>query len=1001
MLLWPAVCAVAGLLQMGTVLAQTDQPAGAATDQPAGTAPDQPTAAAPPEPGLRPGEAVVTRFSGVTSADGPDGKPVLAIDVAGTVASIIDLRTPGHPPLGTHWIDEPQRAPVTASDVGQVFGVVLDDDTAPNVYLSATSAFGLHLSPGTQDWMPGMWGSGAGPGTIYRLDHANSYLPNILANVTLDGRPNSGPGLGNLAYDKYHKQLFVSDLETGMIHRIRTADGTDLGHYDHGVQGRPQFFDNENKKQGSLPPISFDPSTHARISDCPSGAFERSPECWNFAATGRRVWGVGFRHFPGNNQDRLFYAVWSSPAFNQTAWNAASADDKRNSVWSIRIAPDGSFDTSDVKREFVVPDFFVKPDDIARAGYSQPVSDISFALCSERPIMLIAERGGIRNLGLDAENPFAFPHEARALRYELDQTGAWRPVGRYDVGFYDRKNDGQPYIRANCSGGIAFGPGYTDAWTADLAKPDQFVWITGDYLCSPDGPCHWPGAEQAAAQPTPGAQPAPQPANAEAEIQRDESQVHGLEGLAEGAFDEIMPAGALAAYPASGEPYPSAGLDKSYLIDTDINIDADGKVIEAELTRNDATKIGDVAIYEVCARAPGPAPAAMLLPPPPAEEEPPDLVLDGHSREITHAMVASHGTDMSHYRWGSHNPYWSHSRFRSHNPYWSHNRFRSHNAFWSHSRLGSHNRDMSHRRSGSHMLYISHFRGRSHNERISHDRAGSHKREASHSRRGSHNTRISIAHKPAGSHTVAQSGTRAHKPQGSHTVALSSTTHKPAGSHTTALSATHSTDASRKVHSTEQSKTTTPSHTTAESRAHSTAASKASTHTPTGSHSTDQSKASTHTPTGSHSTDQSKASTLTPAGSHSTDQSKASTHTPAGSHSTDESKARKHTPTESHSTDQSKASTHTPPGSHATALSKGSTHTPPGSHTTALSKARTHTPPGSHSTAVSQRRTTKSTTFRQKTNFHRTTTVHHTTVHQTFVRRQPTPHFAPVRRGRH
>src|SRR5262249_41434473 len=270
-------------------------------------------------------------------------------------------------------------------------------------------------------------------------------------------------------------------LETGMIHRVRLADGGNVGIYDHGTQGRTEFVDVETGERGSLPPIGFDPNSRARLSDCPS-RFDQTPECWNIASSGRRVWGLGVNRNPQRNEVRLYYAVWSSPAFGQPGWNAAADREKRNSVWSVALGPDGNF-AGDVRREFIVPDFFVKPEDIARAGYSQPVSDIKFATCGPRPIMLVAERGGMRNLGLSAPNAFADPHESRVLRYELDRNGAWRPVGRYDVGFYDRKADGQPFIRANCAGGAAFGLGYdANTWVADPNKPDQFVWMTGDSL---------------------------------------------------------------------------------------------------------------------------------------------------------------------------------------------------------------------------------------------------------------------------------------------------------------------------------------------------------------------------------------------------------------------------------------------------------------------------------------------------------------------------------------
>src|SRR5437870_7493117 len=78
------------------------------------------------------------------------------------------------------------------------------------------------------------------------------------------------------------------------------------------------------------------------------------------------------------------------------------------------------------------------------------------------------------------------------------------------------------------------------------------------------------------------------------------------------AFDEIAPAGAFKPYPADGAPpYPPAGPSQAYLIDTDINLDAGGNLIPDELTRNDATRIGDVAVFQLC---PAGAPPAIILP---------------------------------------------------------------------------------------------------------------------------------------------------------------------------------------------------------------------------------------------------------------------------------------------------------------------------------------------------------------------------------------------------
>lgn len=603
--------------------------------------------------GMQPGEAYLTRFSGAVA--GPSGP---MIDASGTVGSIVDLRRPGRPPQGEHWVDEPQRRPVTAAEVGQVFGVALDGGGPPNIYLAATSAFGLHTTGG--QWMTGMWGRGGGPGTIWRLDAASGYAPRPFADIRLAGRANTGAALGNLAFDKTTRQLYVSDLETGMIHRIDGTSGADLGTFDHGTAGRSSFFDAESGKPGSLPTIAFDPASRARLADCAEGPFDKTTACWNLAASGRRVWGVGVRQEPGSTARRLYYGVWSGPGAGG-GWDQASEEDKRTAVWSIGLAADGAFVTGDVRREFLVPDFFDKAEDVARAGYSRPVSDITFAECSSQPVMIVSERGGHRNLGLGVPEAFAFPHEARALRYEMDQGGTWQPVGRYDVGYYDRKKEGAPFVRANCAGGTAFGYGYgKDFAEIDRNAPGEFLWVTGDALCSPEGPCRMPGAPEGT----------PQPA-ADKDTGADGSEVHGLQGLPLQAFTELAPKGAYEAYPAKGEPYPATGPDQSWLIDADLDLDAAGKPIDAEFTRNDATFIGDVAIYAIC--NPPRAPRAVdLLPVVPRQPRGVVTVIEGHDPVLTHATIASHGARSSHFRIASHNPYWSHDRLRSHNAWRSH-----------------------------------------------------------------------------------------------------------------------------------------------------------------------------------------------------------------------------------------------------------------------------------------------------------------------------------------
>jgi uncharacterized repeat protein (TIGR01451 family) len=550
---------------------------------------------------LQAGEAFVTRFSGTTDEDGR-----AAIDPSGTVGGVVDLRRPGASPLGASWEDAPQRSAATAGQVGQVFGVTLDDADPPNIYLTATSAFGLHRNAENTGWMEGMWGPNGGPGTIWKLDGANNDQPEIFADIKLDGRGNTGAALGNIAFDRWNEQFYVSDLETGMIHRLRASDGADLGHYDHGVDGRSVFFDvaGSGLAQGdfrSLPAVPFDPASSARTDDCPSGDFARAPSCWNFADFRRRIWGVGVRRDPATEEVRLYYAIWGSQGFGNPDHAAAGEDDQRNAVWSVRIKEDGAFDTTSARREFFLPDFFRSPEAIARAGRSHPVADIAFPASGDQDVMLLAERGGVRNLGLAAEDAFANPHEARVLRYELTDQGFWRGAGRYDVGYYDRSEAGPPYLRGSAAGGVSFGLGYGDGWEIDPAAPDAFVWMTGDGLCSPRGPCLDPGAD-AHTQSTP---------------------VDGLQGREARPYEAFEPITAFKPYPAPGPITPATGPDRSFMIDLDAGGEAPDK--------SGATRIGDVAVYQPIPAEgePGAAPAEEEVAGPggfpPGEEFPPGL----------------------------------------------------------------------------------------------------------------------------------------------------------------------------------------------------------------------------------------------------------------------------------------------------------------------------------------------------------------------------------------
>jgi Putative peptidoglycan binding domain len=432
------------------------------------------------------GDAITTRFSGL--ATGPTGQPLP--DPNGQTVRGTALGSPGFPANGSIWTSPPLIFSLTARDTGQVFGIALDDAEPANAYLTASSTYGLYRNPAGDGWADGMWGPNGGPGTVWKLDGANNYRPVPFATLTAeDGRENGGAGLGGIAFDPWNHQLFVSDLETGLIHRVSLDSGETLQTFDHGLDGRSYFLDVPSGQYLVLDVVPDDPESAPRLADCTNadGAaapFEQTPACWNYADFRRRVFGLGVQRDPVTDTERLYYTVWGGDSLGSDGWDTAG-DDARTSVWSVLLDGNGGFDLTDVRREFIVPPL-VPDQEGAGQNEAPPVTDIAF---SSDGGMLLAERG---NPAPDfAANPpkLVDSDSARVLLFVRNEDGVWEAQGRYDVGFPERASDNPPRIRANASGGVALGNGYTDSGAIDPDAVDATVWMSGDPLCAPNGPC--------------------------------------------------------------------------------------------------------------------------------------------------------------------------------------------------------------------------------------------------------------------------------------------------------------------------------------------------------------------------------------------------------------------------------------------------------------------------------------------------------------------------------
>jgi hypothetical protein len=397
------------------------------------------------------GNGVVTGFSGAVPppAKLPPGfapEDKTYIDMDGPSARVIDLQAMGGPPAG-QVVEAPKPFTATAAQIGQVYAVALDNELPPNIYAAATSAYGLPIVvPDADDdgrpdrakrgtpkasFMPGLWGQAAqqgGPGSIWKFDGETGEV-SLFANVTLDGTPNSGPALGGLVFDRLHNQLIVADRDTGMIHRF-SLDGTELGRYDHGVDGRTA--------QG-MKPLAFDPANRLNIN---SPAFDtEDPGTWQLAPAERLVFGLGILG------GRLYYAV-----------------SEGLQIWSVAIESDGAFG-KDARLEIVVPP----------ALASTEIAKISF---DDRGRMILGERGV--PVGGYAFDVLAQESVSRALRYGriVPEPGAppvWQPEpDEYAIGFAVQ-------VR-NANGGVAVGYGYGPDGLIDLQSCSGQLWTTGEQL---------------------------------------------------------------------------------------------------------------------------------------------------------------------------------------------------------------------------------------------------------------------------------------------------------------------------------------------------------------------------------------------------------------------------------------------------------------------------------------------------------------------------------------
>ncbi len=156
--------------------------------------------------------------------------------ISDPVAVIFDTHLNSNAPLGDDW-GTTTSVPVvtaihpgnwTANQIGQIFGIAIDEKE--NVYLASSDIYIHH--PGQN--LPIISGNLTRPFS-YSAGQIFKCVPPFWSAVPFVSLPNNNDtlnGIGNIAYDRWNKQLFATNLEDGKIYRIDISTGAILETYD-------------------------------------------------------------------------------------------------------------------------------------------------------------------------------------------------------------------------------------------------------------------------------------------------------------------------------------------------------------------------------------------------------------------------------------------------------------------------------------------------------------------------------------------------------------------------------------------------------------------------------------------------------------------------------------------------------------------------------------------------------------------------------------------------